>query len=429
MVDVRGSENADVDVMKDIAIATSAYVLTRWVERSGPLMLPTRRGHGDFDTIRLGAVCGLAKWCHNAELLLREPALQHFAEIFVLTNNISFVRRECLGPVRIAEYSKAVHDAVMAFGAAEERRQRMVAQRNGIKRGTSAGAVRAESQLLPPHGAVITLLKWGLIGETRYKAMLIAELDVDLFHQGHVMSRVPFPLVDLPTPRTTAEALRDASSRFPLTASSLVAQSDVATPINAGTIFLKPNQAAFEKGLALLRSRTFSPQSGWNRTGRPRAVLASDFVVAPECRIRGTSKIARACAWWPEDTWNFIGGNADQGLLATVFLRADPNVRAAVRSGTRFGQRRQPARKRCLLGACHFGGRDKPWLLHFTRCLRWFDFLDNLTRAATGTTTTAPAESETSACVPWLRAQRQRALSLSAPRWDPCGRKVNECIL
>ena len=401
--------------MKDVAIATSAYVLTRWVERSGPLMLPSRGG-GNFDAIRLGAVCGLAKWCHNAEALVREPALQGVAEIFLLTNNLSFVRRECGPSVRAALFSDEVRDVVAAYGAAEEQRQRKAAENKG-KSGLSAGNMRGESQLLPPHGAVITLLKWQLIGETRYKAMLIAELDVDLFHHGRVTSRVPIPPVDKPTPRSSAEALRDASLRIVHATPNLVAHSDVATPINAGMIFLKPSRSAYEYGLALLRTLNFSPKSGWNSSGGPREVLtaralSSGFVVAPACSVS-------QCSWWAENTWNFIGANADQGLLATVFLGLGGSGVRAVRSGTLLGQRRKHVRWNCLLGGSHFGGRDKPWLLHFTRCLRWFDFLDNLTRAT----------AESSACVPWLRAQRRRALKRPMLAWDACGGKVNDCIL
>lgn len=411
-----------------LAIATSAYVLTRYAERSGPLLLPSARG--DFENIQLGAVCGIAKWCHNAKLLLREPALRHVAEIFVLTNNVSFVLSECgADSLRAATYSKEVQEAVMAYGAAEERRQRRVAEHHGKRGRLSAGAVKAESQLLPPSGAITTLLKWQLIGETRYKSMLIVELDVDIFHHGRVTSRVPIPPVDQPTPRSTAEALRHAVDHHAVdlhTAPTLVAHSDGATPINAGTIFLTPSRDAFEAGLALLRTpRPFSPLTGWNHSGGPQQALSQRFVVAPACNT------VVSCSWWSANTWNFIGGNADQGLLAAIFLRSSSRASAgragsagargavvrAVRSGTRFGQKRKHIRWNCLLGACHFGGRDKPWLLHYTRCLRWFRFLDdNLT-------------SESSVCVPWLRAQRRRAMQRARPAWDPCGGKVNECVL
>ena len=67
------------------------------------------------------------------------------------------------------------------------------------KRGVSAGAVASERQLLPPHGAVATLLKWQLVGATQYRCILLMEIDVDLFHQGIVRSRVPIPPVDHPT--------------------------------------------------------------------------------------------------------------------------------------------------------------------------------------------------------------------------------------
>jgi hypothetical protein len=51
--------------------------------------------------------------------------------------------------------------------------------------------------------------------------------------------------------------------------------------------------------------------------------------------------------------------------------------------------------------------------------LRWFSFLNNLTNAAT----------ESSLCAPWLHAQWRRALQRPMTAWDPCGGKVNECVL
>lgn len=344
--------------MKDLAIATSAYVLTRWVERSGPLMLPVRRGGNAFDAIQLASACGLAKWCFNAQRLLQEPALRDLAEIVVLTNNASFVRGECTGELRVASYSKEVRDIVRAYGEAEEQRQQRAAARNG-KRGLSAGHERTESQLLPPHGAVITLLKWQLFGEVRYKAVFLAELDVDLFHHGRVTSRVPILPVDRATPRSTAEALRDASRRFLHAGPSLVAHSDPATPINAGMLFFRPSSSVYQAGLALLRTRTFSPTHGWNHSGGPREVLgpgalASGFIVAPACTVS-------QCSWWSDNSWNFIGGNADQGLLASVFLGTGGAGVRAVRSGTLLGARRKHIRWNCRLGATHFGGRDKPY--------------------------------------------------------------------
>ena len=77
-------------------------------------------------------------------------------------------------------------------------------------------------------------------------------------------------------------------------------------------------------------------------------------------------------------------------------------------------------RERCALGARHFGGRDKPWLVHYTRCMQWFDFLNK----------TSGISRERSRCVQFLEHQRRRAeRKPPITKWNPCGNKCNECVL
>ena len=130
----------------------------------------------------------------------------------------------------------------------------------------------------------------------------------------------------------------------------------------------------------------------------------------------------REYSWWRADSWNFKGGNADQGLIAHSFLRgAGAGVRVVV-AGTDFGARR-PRTKSCALGARHFGGFDKPWLLHYTRCLRWFEFLND-----SNPETALPSTG--SECVPWLNVQKERALdSKEITDWNPCGGAGNSCVV
>ena len=48
----------------------------------------------------------------------------------------------------------------------------------------------------------------------------------------------------------------------------------------------------------------------------------------------------REYSWWRADSWNFKGGNTDQGLIAHSFLRgAGAGVRVVV-AGTDFGAHR-----------------------------------------------------------------------------------------
>ena len=104
----------------------------------------------------MAAVCGISKWCHTAAQLAEEPALGS-TEVLVLTNNVSFIQGECPRTVIVQPFSPLVQSAARAWALAEKQRQR---QREPT-------AARRERELLPPGAAMITLLKWTLIGETR----------------------------------------------------------------------------------------------------------------------------------------------------------------------------------------------------------------------------------------------------------------------
>ncbi len=70
----------------------------------------------------------------------------------------------------------------------------------------------------------------------------------------------------------------------------------------------------------------------------------------------------------------------------------------------------------------HFWATTKPWLLQHTRCLEYFDFLNETTAAAsTSVEVDGEGDSDASVCVPWLRKRRQRARSMAPLTHKECG--------
>merc|ERR1712194_973758 len=103
---------------------------------------------------------------------------------------------------------------------------------------------------------------------------------------------------------------------------------------------------------------------------------------------------------------------ADQGLFTYVFL---------VRLDAYRTSQYCPIATKLTRGECsscpmpvrHFWASDKPWWLHYTRCLEYFSFLDRR------------FETVATRCETWLQRRRELARSLSA-NWT-CG-GVQQCV-
>ena len=226
--------------------------------------------------------------CYNAQLLIRGPALRDFAESIVLTNHVATIQRECPHLTKIEPFSEEIMIATQRWEAAEDKRQRAAATRLGLREQHAAGVTYEERQLLRPRGAMITLLKWQLFGDTRYAAILLTDFDVDLFHWktrslppqlppefAWLQSRLN-PAVTHPTPATSAKALAQAVARLSASRIELVAAPDLEAPINAGILFFKPSRFVFEDGMRALHSQSFSTSLGWNKSGRVHAQLGRE---------------------------------------------------------------------------------------------------------------------------------------------------------
>ena len=324
--------------------------------------------------------CGLAKWCYNAarwvQLLRQEGS--HRAGVLVLTDNASFVAAECASasPTIRGIDTRLAH-AIGNFSIHYARHgPRVPAASCPSCHCNVPGCLDARFQRA-------ALSKWQFVNLVSWDVLLVTDLDVDLFH---------YPLQ--PTRLAAANAtISSALQGFWDSGRQLRASFDASSPVNAGCLLLRTNRSTFALGLDTLETLRFNTSTGFNLSGAPHAVLST-----ADQRRYGPTVMVR------DNKWNFVGGNADQGLFAYVYI-------------ARLRQKIAPGAK-CGWSARHFHAADKPWLLHFTRCIAYFDFVS----------TNRTASWPTSPCVRWLEVRYAQARLMPKPTWPECGGK-SQCII
>ena len=147
------------------------------------------------------------------------------------------------------------------------------------------------------------LTKWQLLAQTEYEAIVVVDLDVDLF-----LFSAGAPPAD---GSLQAEVLRHAWTfavdSFLNSTLQLVAGADFHSPINSGALLLKPSQRVYRLGLRALERGAFDPLLGWDRVGRPQSVLRLDSLPA-----RVAMSIRSATDPMRRNDWKFVGGGGDQ---------------------------------------------------------------------------------------------------------------------
>ena len=116
----------------------------------------------------------------------------------------------------------------------------------------------------------------------------------------------------------------------------LLANGDHSSPVNAGVWIVKPSMEEYRRGISLLK-REFNLSHGFTGCRPDQLPL----------RFKDSSKMFR------KNTWDFVAGNADQGLLTAVYYLADKMRRP---NGT--------------LRVHHFWAKQTPWAQR--NCLRYF---------------------------------------------------------
>jgi len=219
------------------------------------------------------------------------------------------------------------------------------------------------------------LLRLQFFGMTEYDAVLVTDLDVDLFllHRG-----IPPRPSTVPGRRLRGAWTHDLGS-FLASAKLLVARSDAHSPINTATLILKPSTSVYALLGSVLQTGVFDPDLGFNRTGRPQDAIGSPAALGLTPRA---AEAVNKTACWRHNDWRFVGGDGDQGLLVYVYivlLNAWMSPQGVATHRTHASCTRvlpSAADHAGSWGVHHFFGGDKPWR-PVTRCYRYFDFLED----------------------------------------------------
>ncbi|KAL1499051.1 hypothetical protein AB1Y20_013567 [Prymnesium parvum] len=205
----------------------------------------------------------------------------------------------------------------------------------------------ARHLLLPPPAPPLLphLLKFALLGLTQYDVVFFADVDVDLAPHGHDRSRPPA--------RLAAAAWRESLRAFAASAARLAAAPDFDAPVNTGSLLLKPSAGASAKLQAALRTATFSPRSGFNGVGSPRAAPPHlpDLAAGRGGGAREAARALNATGMMARDRWDFAGAAADQGVCWWFFFVAHRGGTWAAAAGPH------------VWTVDHWWGGDKPWRL------------------------------------------------------------------
>ena len=138
-----------------------------------------------------------------------------------------------------------------------------------------------------------------------------------------------------------------------------VASPDFASPINAGSWLLKPTARLHRRAIRLLCVDEWSARDGFAHTGRPREALGSAIahLAAGAGALPGrVAATLHGTVMMRNNTWAFIGGNLDQGILTHLMFVAASRLAPPVGTWAAFGGNASQWRP------VHFWGPAKPWM-------------------------------------------------------------------
>jgi hypothetical protein len=349
-------------------------------------------------------VCGIVKWCRAVaamRLMLRKFSID--ADTLIMTDDLALVGSECAQPeLKIRPFDAEVSDLI-----------RVWATRN------KKTAHRGARSLNNEWHTKVDLLKWHVIALTAYDVVLYTDSDVDVFP----------PSAPVPLRAQSAWAAHAISPSFEAAAEEawttqlyefisnphlqLAASSDGDSPVNCGVLLVKPNRSTFALGLDVLRRGAYNVTHGFDLAGRPRTLL--QFAARRGRRLPfGNTQMVH------DDTWDFVGGNAGQGLFSFVYLLTLRNALHHSRHHRRCSDYRFH----------HFWGGSKPWRLkRETFCFPYFDFL-----LSADTPVQPPAGANAGrGCTQWLLGRRRTySAALSAGQGQQsktCGGFNPQCLL
>ena len=324
---------------------------------------------------------GIVKWCHSARRLAQALNSARcsfcevaYAEVVVFTDNVDFVQRECKGsphrgPLRVLPFDEQFKRMSVAWVNATipARVPRNAPTIPGL-RYASTGRVNGISYLR----------KLEPLAHDEYGAILLTDNDVDLVPaydwQGSDAVGEANRSYYLGTFERHLQEWPKVVRRFLYgTHVQLIATLDGDTPINAGLLLLKPSRRVFDMACRVLSSRQFNTTHGFEGAGPPSALL--DPVARRRFRLTRMMNL---------DTWDFTGGNVDQGMLTYLYTMRmrkayDLSLHCPFTGSALCGSRPVPGSRSgvvCPISVRHLWGGAKPWQLRYT-CPAYFHFLDD----------------------------------------------------
>jgi hypothetical protein len=256
--------------------------------------------------------------------------------VVIATNDAAFSRLECPQP-------QIVHKQLdPAFLKLTSRFAATAYDRAATRTALRASGTGVKMHLSHESFDRAVLLKWALVGFTEYELVLLVDADVDFYEVGRRSAQGVRAYL-----ATAARAWAEGLARFRRSSAELIASADAEAPINAGLVWIKPSAAAYDEGLALLRTMRFSAERGFNDSGRPSELLEAG--AAASWPLNGTRFVAL-------DSWNMVAGASDQGLYTHVF---------AIRRRTLAFARRADYQLH------HFWSASKPWV-RFGSCFAYY---------------------------------------------------------
>tara|TARA_B110001452_G_scaffold12547_1_gene10330 strand:+ start:54 stop:1091 length:1038 start_codon:yes stop_codon:yes gene_type:complete len=313
--------------------------------------------------------CGLVKWLHNSAQLA--AALLPRAQVVVWTNaaGAAFTLTACPScGARIIFFDAALLAAVDAWATA--------ADPPGEETWRGAGENRHSLPLRTSFGSRAALLKWQAVRHVEYRLIFLTDADVDIYGGPGAVGR------SAAWQAAAQRAWSEGVERLLASHIELVASADHESPVNTGVLLIRPRVATYKRGLQALSRLRFNYTHGFEGRGTP-------------CEVLGPLTIQHSKRSWAvrRCSWNFVGGNADQGLFTYVYGGLRGTLAFAGLKG---------------YSVVHHWSHFKPWLMRSRRwCLRWFDFLDRLDVAANRSRCAADL---------WLRRRRVEALNASDVR-------------
>lgn len=321
--------------------------------------------------------CGIVKWCRDATQFAALPFFRGRAEAVSWTNQPTIVRTECPQPaLRVIAYDPQF--AELAWRFAHDVFDRKLERERHRKAG--------QWYLLDAGFAGATLAKWDIVRQTQYEAILLTDIDVDLFFASRRIGLQEYLA-------RAQRAWTAGYQRFMRSDALVLASHDALVPINAGVVLLKPTKHHFELGAGLLRSMRFNLTHGFAYMGRPR-----DLLSPADVRLYNATMMVRT------NSWNTVGGAADQGLLAAVYTMLDKRHMPAIDPKYHVH---------------HFWASSKPWVRRAS-CLEYFKQLGLVGERADGSPRMLERSETTipdTACFALLREKAAMAIDLGPGHW------------